>query len=248
MKTIVLMQPYIFPYFPYFQLFHAADCFVSYDDAQYMKGGWINRNRILLNGEPHFITFPVHRTSLNASIAETSFSEEIDKAKKKVLGTIRQAYSKAPYFDFAYEVLREIIEHDEPNVARFAEHSLKALVDVLGITVEFRRSSELGVDCSLRGQERVISIVQAVRGDVYVNPIGGAALYSNSDFAAKGISLHFLVTASSPYVQFESPFTAGLSIIDRLMFCSVEEIRNCLPQFELTRQPTAAISEDTMNV
>ena len=236
MKTIVLMQPYIFPHLPYYQLFQAADIFVFYDDAQYMKGGWINRNRILLNGKPHFITFPVQKKTLGTIIAESSFKDDIVRWKAKILRTMEQAYSKAPYFESAFPLIKNICEYDETNVARFAEHSIIEIVNYLDINVETRRSSELKTDSSQAGQDRVIAVVQALGGQTYVNTIGGMELYSPHNFATRNIELRFLKSSSETYTQFTDEFIPGLSIIDNLMFNSIEEISKQLGQFELIRK------------
>jgi hypothetical protein len=60
---LAILQPYFFPYIGYWQLIHAVDCFVIYDDVNYIKGGWINRNRLLINGVPTYITAPLHHSS-----------------------------------------------------------------------------------------------------------------------------------------------------------------------------------------
>ena len=68
---IAIMQPYFFPYIGYWQLIHAVDHFVIYDDVNYIKGGWINRNRILINGKPAYITVPLHKASAFKRICDT---------------------------------------------------------------------------------------------------------------------------------------------------------------------------------
>jgi hypothetical protein len=227
------MQPYTFPYIGYFQLFEACDIFVIYDDVQYIKGGWINRNKILYHGIPKYITLPVNRAPLGTTIDHCFFYRNIETDKKKILSTLRQVYSKAPFFQFGYPLLEEIIRFKENNVARFAENSLKRILDYLGIRVEIKRSSHLRFDKSLKGQERVLSIVQELGGNCYVNPIGGQDLYFPAVFAANNIDLRFLECRAEPYKQFSNEFVPNLSIIDVLMFNSVEQIKLMLKQFKL---------------
>lgn len=227
------MQPYIFPYIGYFQLFEACDIFVSYDDVQYMKGGWINRNKILYHGSPKYITFPVKKTPLETTINKCFFHDNIKMRKNKILSTLRQIYSKAPFFQSVYLFIDDIIKLNENNVARFAENSLKRTIDYLGINVEIRRSSDLTFNKSLKGQDRVIAIVKEVGGDCYVNPIGGQDLYSSAEFAANNIDLRFLNCKAEPYKQFSNEFVPNLSIIDVLMFNSIEKIRLMLKLFQL---------------
>ena len=233
MKTIVIMQPYIFPYIGYFQLFEVCDIFVSHDDVQYIKGGWINRNRILYHGSPKYITFPVNKAPHDTTIGHCFFHNSIGKGKKKILSTLHQAYLKAPFFQSVYPLLEDIVKVNENNVARFAENSQQRTLDYLGISFEIRRSSHLSFNKSLKGQERVIEIVKKLGGDRYVNSIGGQDLYSPAEFAANNIDLRFLNCKAEPYKQFSNEFMPNLSIIDVLMFNSIEQIQLMLKQFRL---------------
>src|SRR5687768_13108726 len=95
---LAIMQPYLFPYIGYFQLMHAADKFVVYDDVNYIKGGWVNRNRILVNGKPHMFTLPLKNAGSNIKINEIEVSGgELMKWREKFLRTLQQAYAKAPF-------------------------------------------------------------------------------------------------------------------------------------------------------
>ena len=227
------MQPYIFPYIGYFQLFEACDIFISHDDVQYIKGGWINRNRILCHGSSKYITFPVSKAPHDTTIDHYFFHENIEKEKKKILSTLQQVYSKAPFFKSVYSFLEDIVKVNENNVAMFAENSFKKILDYLSISVEIGRSSHLSFDKSLKGQDRVIAIVKELGGDRYVNPIGGQDLYSPAELALNNIDLRFLNCKSEPYKQLSNEFVPNLSIIDVLMFNSIEQIRLMLKQFEL---------------
>lgn len=228
------MQPYIFPYIGYFQLIEAVDVFVSYDDVQYMKGGWINRNRILFKREPKYITFPVRKEPLNSLINEHFLSDDIIiKEKKRILALLQQSYLKAPFFGTIYPHLEDIVNIDERNVARFAEHTQKEILKYLGIGVEYIRSSELKIDKSLKAQNRVIEIVKKLEGKRYINLIGGLELYSPEEFNKNGIDLRFLKSEVKPYQQFSNEFVPNLSIIDVLMFNSKADIRVKLKQFKL---------------
>lgn len=234
MKTIAIMQPYVFPYIGYFQLIEAVDVFVSYDDVQYMKGGWINRNRILFKEEPKYITFPVRKEPLNSLINEHFLSDNIIiKEKKRILALLRQSYFKAPYFGMIYPLLEEIVSIDLRNVARFAEHTQKEILKYLCIDVKYIRSSELNFDKSLKTQNRVIEIVKKLKGKCYMNLIGGLELYSPIEFNKHGIDLRFLKSEVKPYQQFSNEFVPNLSIIDVLMFNSKADIQVKLKQFKL---------------
>lgn len=90
-----VMQPYLFPYLGYFQLVHHCDKFVFYDDVNYIKGGYVNRNNILCNSKKQLFTLPVEKASSFKKINELSFQRN----PKKIIRTIEQAYSKSTYFD-----------------------------------------------------------------------------------------------------------------------------------------------------
>ena len=77
MKKVAIMQPYLFPYIGYFQLLNAVDIFVLFDDVNYINRGWINRNRILLNGKPHLFTIPLHKASQNKLINEIEIMKKL---------------------------------------------------------------------------------------------------------------------------------------------------------------------------
>jgi len=233
MKSIAIMQPYLFPYIGYFQLIHLVDNFVIYDDIQYMKHGWINRNRILLNGRPQYITFPVRKDELRTLINERRFVENINYTKKKILSTLRQVYSKAPFFDPVNSLLENIINVNDNNVAAFSEHCLIEIVSYLQIDTCIKRSSRLGVDQSLTGEKRVIAIVKELGGDHYINSIGGRELYSKERFSEKGIKLSFINSRDIHYSQFNNEFVPWLSIIDVMMFNDVSTIRDYLDRYEL---------------
>src|SRR5699024_9637317 len=101
---IAANQPYFFPYIGYFQLIEAVDRFVFYDILTYIKNGWINRNRILINGESEYLTVPLIKASQNKLIKEIDFNPD-NTAYQNLLKTIRNTYANAPYFNQAFPVI-----------------------------------------------------------------------------------------------------------------------------------------------
>lgn len=96
-KTVAVNQPYIFPYLGYFQLLHAADIFVVYDDVHWIKGGWINRNRILLSGEIAYLTLPIANAGRDRHIGDYAFAPEFGRQQSKIIKRLEVAYRKAPF-------------------------------------------------------------------------------------------------------------------------------------------------------
>jgi hypothetical protein len=208
-----IMQPYFFPYIGYFQLMHAVDTFVIYDDAQYMKGGWINRNRIRNGGTTAWLTLPVHAARLELPINQREYV--LEEGVARVRGQLRAAYRKAPCRAEAGEAVDEVLGFGDANVAAFNAHLLQALARRLGIACRFLPASRLGASAGLRGQARVIDLCRRVGADHYVNPIGGTALYDAASFDAAGLRLSFLRTTVPPEALADGP--QHLSILDGLM-------------------------------
>jgi len=229
---VSIMQPYLFPYIGYFQLIRESDVFVLHDDIQYVKNGWVNRNRILVNCAPSMITFPVRSESHRLSINERRYDLEA-KTMSRILRRIEAAYRKAPHFDSVFPLVEHIMRFDEPNVAAFNMNSLQRIADQLAITTPFVISSALEIDHSLRGQRRVISLCEALSATQYINLIGGVELYRGDDFASHQITLSFLEARPTAYPQFACEFVPYLSIIDVMMFNDRDRIVELLGDFQL---------------
>jgi hypothetical protein len=229
-----IMQPYFFPYIGYFQLIGAVDQFVVHDDIQWIKGGWINRNRILVNGQPQYITLPLQKAASSLNINQREFSPDIEEEKKRTLRQIEGAYRKAPYFKPVYSLLTRCFALQERNVSRFVVHSLHECCDYLGIHTPFRLSSELDKHNELAGEERVLDINRVVGASHYINPIGGTEIYNKAHFTERGLRLSFIRARETPYRQFgEGTFVPFLSIVDVMMFNSEQEIVGLLKEYDL---------------
>jgi hypothetical protein len=232
--TLGIMQPYLFPYIGYFQLIGAVDHFVIHDDVQWIKGGWINRNRILVQGQPQYITLPVQKAGSSLNINQREFPPDIEEQKKKTLRQIEAAYRKAPYFEPVCCLLRRCFALQENNVSRFVVHTLRECCGYLGICTPFSLSSELDKRNELAGEERVLDINRAIGAAHYINPIGGTDLYSKAHFSERGLGLSFIRARETPYRQLQSgPFVPFLSIVDVMMFNSQQESAALLKEYDL---------------
>ncbi len=216
------MQPYLLPYIGYFRLLSAVDHFVVYDNIQYTKRGWINRNRLLSSGEAATFTVPLQKDSDYLDIRQRDIAESFNP--RKLLGQFAGAYRKAPFFSQTFELLEKIFQCEEKNLFEFLYHSLEITCLHLNLDTPLIVSSQINADHGAAGQSRLISICNAMKADVYINPIGGNHLYSREAFAANGIDLQFLQYADTEYPQFALPFVPRLSIIDALMFNSVDDV------------------------
>jgi predicted HD phosphohydrolase len=240
-KTVAMMQPYWFPYLGYFQLIHASDVFVLGDDLQYVTGGWINRNRMLSNGEPMLFSLPLKKFHSHVAINQRELSDNVGEMMNKLLRTLSMQYSRAPYRQEVMALLQRLMLHPEKNLARYLEHSLRELCAYLGITTPIVRASDLPIHDVQDKQDRVIKTARCLDADLYLNAIGGMALYDADYFSRHGMQLRFHRMDELCYTQFRDPFVANLSIIDVLMFNSVERVRQFLPCFSsLKPQPSNA--------
>ena len=222
------MQPYFFPYIGYFQLMAASDIFVGFDTAQYIKRGWVNRNRVLdVKGEAAWITLPVVADDQRLVIRQRAY---ILGGAERILRRIKNAYHKAPYFDATFYLIQEIMRTPEPNVATFNMRLLGRIADRLGIRKPRLLASSLSTTRGLIGGEaRVIDLCKRLGATGYLNLIGGRDLYRAPHFQAHGLSLGFLETAVEPQAG-----QSHLSIIHMLMTESEEALANLLTRYRIT--------------
>jgi len=211
---------------------NAVDTYVIYDDVNYINRGWINRNRILINGEPSYLTLPLVGASQNRHINEISIVGD-QKPFTKMLRTIECAYARTPNFDSVFPLIEEIILYENRNLAEYIYHSFLRINQYIGINTELIRSSDIRMRDDIKGQNRVLEICRQLNAAEYYNAIGGMQLYDQQTFKADGISLYFLKSMLPPYKQFGGAFVEGLSIIDIMMFNSVEQIHEMLQKYSL---------------
>ena len=229
---IAVMQPYFFPYVGYFQLIAAVDKFVVFDDVNYINRGWINRNNILVGGKSVLVTLPLKEVSQNKKIYEidtTSDAKLIDKLVK----TVMMNYKKAPFFEPVFTLIQQIFSNKSGSIAELNTIQLKSICAYLNIGSHLVTSSRFYNNDHLKGQDRIMDICNQENADIYINPIGGTELYKRENFEQKGIQLFFIKSQMIEYRQFNHPFVPWLSIIDVLMFNSVEQTREILKQYQL---------------
>ena len=186
-----IMQPYFMAYIGYYQLINSVDKFIIYDNIQYTKKGWINRNRILSNNTDYLITLPLKKDSDYLNIIDRELSESWVNDKNKTLNIIKSSYKKSPYFDDVYPLISDCINNSENNLFKYIYDSVLVIKKYLDINTEIIISSELNIDHNLKSQDKVISLCLNQNADVYINSIGGVELYNKETFKEKGIELNF---------------------------------------------------------
>lgn len=229
---LAIMQPYFFPYIGYFQLIKSIEKFIFYDDVAYIKQGWINRNKILLNGQEHLFTLKLNGSSSYKPINEIKLYNQ----NEKVLKTIIQAYSKAPLFEEVFPLIHDVFAetNESMSISKIAEKSIKKVSQYLNLEAVYESSSEVySFTKNLKKEDRLIAICKVNDAKIYINSIGGSTLYDKKTFSKNGINLLFIKNTFPKYKQFNNNFISGLSIIDVMMFNSKEKISSMLNQFEL---------------
>ena len=211
------MQPYFFPYIGYFQLLYAVDKFVFYDDVNFIKSGWINRNRLFLDGSVRYITVPLAGASSFELINMTRVRPN-DEWMTTMLSSVAQNYAKAPFYKCVSELLESVLTSHNGNLATLARHSITVTSNYLGMSTEFVPSSTIYLNQRKKGVERVLDICRIEKAHEYWNLPGGRSLYSAELFAQNGIDLKFMDASIQPYQQSTPEFQAGLSILDVLMY------------------------------
>lgn len=231
---VAVMQPYLFPYIGYWQLINAVDKFVILDDVNYIKRGYINRNSILINGKAYMFSIPIKSASQNRLIMDTKLSFD-EKEKKRFISQIENTYKKAPMFNTVMPLISKVVENNTEDLTNFIRYSLEETMMYLGISTLLFKSSDIDKDNSLTGNKRILEICKQLDADTYINPCGGRELYHAEDFQEQGMQLYFLDTRFNKiiYRQFRNEFVNNLSIIDVLMFNSIERIQTFLKEYDL---------------
>jgi WbqC-like protein family len=208
-----------------------VNTFVLYDNIQFTKKGWINRNRFLLNGKDELFTIPVKKDSDFLNVVQRFVATDFDR--DKLLNRLAASYRKAPQFDSVFPVVTAIVQAEYSNLFEYIQHSIRTTAAFLGITTPIVVSSSIAIDHQLRAEAKVLALCKAMGADTYVNPIGGLELYSKEQFREQGIALKFAQTRPISYPQFNGAFVPNLSILDVMMFNSPVAIRAMLDEYDL---------------
>jgi len=237
------MQPYFFPYLGYFQLISAVDEMLLYSRVNYIKRGWVNRNRVLARTRgPVYVTVPVRDASAHRLIEDV----EIDNStpwKDKMLNSIYHEYRRAPHFDSVYSFLEALLAAPYEKLHVLNVDTLRAVVSLLGINTDVSvvKESHIAIERALenapaadRKTQRILELCRHENASQYLNPVGGKLIYDKNVFRRNGVELLFLESIPTPYLQSTPEFVPNLSIIDVLFNCGVEGTRQLLENYDLS--------------
>jgi len=230
---VAIMQPYFLAYIGYYQLINSVDKFFIYDNIEYTKKGWFNKNRILLNGKDKLFTIPLKSDSDYLPVNERFVAENFSKERHKIIQWINISYKKAPFYKENIQFIESLFNQDNDNLFDFIYFSVNQVCDLLKIKTKIIKSSELEINHSLKSENKVLAICKFLNADIYINAIGGKELYSKEIFMQNNISLNFIRTRKIEYKQFSNEFIPWLSIIDVLMFNGVEKTKYLINEFDI---------------
>ncbi len=225
------MQPYFFPKLSYWQLIHKVETFVIYDDVQFSKGGWVNRNRICLNNSIKTITIPLKKDSLKKLINERFLADDWDIKKIHILNLIKEYYKKSDNFAVIFPLIQKILNFNNMNLSNFLTNSIKEIVNYLEINTKIINSSSLNIENKFKKEKKIKEICKILNSKIYINAIGGKKIYNKDDFKNSNIELNFLYPTNLLGNKNSDSF--DLSIIDTLMNVEKKIIQKELNEFEL---------------
>lgn len=234
MKTAI-MQPYFFPYIGYFQLINEVDKFILFDTPQFIRHGWIERNNVLkLDGDKLYIKVPLYKHNRDSTINNVKINNEINW-KHKILAQLVHYKKKAPHYESTIAIINRCFKIETESITKLNFFILKELCGVLDINTPIYIWSDMNIEIDKvsASDEWALQICKAIEAEEYINPIGGELFFDKNKYKLNSIHLKFLESKPLIYKQFNNDFIPYLSIIDLLMFCSIEEIKLMMNSFIL---------------
>ena len=231
-----IMQPYFLPYPGYISLIKHTDLFILLDEVQFIRHGWIERNRMLKpEAGWQYISCPLQKHSRDTRIADILIKNE-EPWDKKIIAQLDHYKKKAPYFKQTIALLEEIFSKKTNSVSRFNEISLNAICNYIGFDFKIVNFKDLNLSIEepKEADEWALNICKSISGaKTYINPIGGTSFFDREKYKTNQIELFFQKYNCTEYRQKNIPFESNLSIIDVLMFNSTEDVNKMLDNYEL---------------
>lgn len=225
--NVVILQPSYIPWRGYFDQVRRADLFIFYDDVQYDKHGWRNRNQIKTAQGKQWLTIPVHSSGATGGLLIKNVKMDWSKpwAANHWKG-ITLAYKKAPFFDQTSRLLLPFYERRDALLADFTIDLTVAIARQIGIAhTRFMRSSEIP---GVTGEKtaRLVQILQAVGATHYISGPSAQDYIEDSLFAEAGISLEYMAYNYPEYPQLYPPYDPYVSILDLLFMVGPEALNH----------------------
>ena len=226
-ETLGIMQPYFFPYLGYFDLINCSDQWIVFDIVQYIRHGWMNRNRIHHPKEGDlYIVVPLKKNTRDVLIKDVIIFED-QKWKTKILSQLNHYRKKSPYFKETYAFVEDCLSIDEKFLSRFNAMILEKTCSLLGINFKYEYFSEMDIELGeLDGPgDWALRISEVLGAKEYINPPGGEAIFDPEKFKSAGVKLTLRNIPPFEYYCKGYVYIPNLSVIDAMMFNSTEEIK-----------------------
>ncbi len=238
MKKLAGHQTYFFPYLGYFTVLNQADVFVHGDSFQFIKNGWMNRNRIIgEDGKPRYITVPLKKASRETPANRMMISYNQDW-RGVILDNLGYYRKRAPYYKDVVDMLKTLFSDEYQYLADLSMASVDITLKRLGIEKRIYKLSELEAMPTedIAADEWGLYMCKCFEDegvDTYINAPGGKAFYDEEKYRKNGLNIEFIQNNLRAYDQGRDSFVEGLSIIDVMMFNSPEEIRDMLTDYRV---------------
>jgi hypothetical protein len=230
-----IMQPYFFPNIGHFSLISATDKWIVFDSVQFIRHGWIERNRILKPSEDwQYIGVPLEKHSRDILIKDIVVNNNEDW-KTKILRQLEHYKKRAPYYSDVLFFLNESFNFNTSSIVSLNAHFLKCTCDYVGLDFDYKifSESQIEIDPINCAGDWALNISKALGAEHYINPIGGRDLFDLNKFKENGIAINFLQPKPLEYSQRRPVFESNLSIIDAMMFNSKIQIREMINQYDI---------------
>ena len=235
--TIGIMQPYFMPYIGYISLIKHTDRFILFDTVQFIRHGWIERNRMLKQNEGwQYIQVPLIKQDGRDTLIKDIKINNKEDWKRKILAQIQHYKKVAPYYRRVVALLEDIFANDFEDITTLNKVSLECICKYLGFerNLEIFSQMHLDIDAANAPDEWALNICKAIDGTTeYINPIGGLSFFDRNKYENAGIKISFQQMEITQYSQKRDVFEPGLSILDVMMWNDVDEINRMLDKFEL---------------
>lgn len=230
------MQPYFFPYLGYFSLIKHVDQFILFDTVQFIRHGWIERNRILKPGEGvQYVSVPLVKSSHEARIKDVSIRNSEDW-KNHIFCQLRHYKKRAPFYEKTMAVLENALDFETDSITYLNERTLRCVCEYIGIqqNIVIFSQMNLSIEAAKEPGDWALNICKELGNvDEYWNPIGGVSFINPQKYEEAGIKFNFYSVILEEYSQRRQTFEKSLSIIDVMMFNSQEKINEMLDRYEL---------------
>ena len=209
---VVISQPMFFPWVGMFEQIRLANIYVHYSDVQYSKGSFVNRVQIKTPMGVRWLTVPLQRFTLGQRIDQIQIAKSDWRSKH--LELLKQSYRRAPYMNDMFNLVEQVYSHNYLTIDELSRASLDAVCHYYQLNPACRFLNARDLAINGKGSQRVLDIVQALGGTVYITGHGAKNYLDHARFEAAGVRVEYMNYQCKPYPQMHGAFTPYVSILD----------------------------------